>query len=66
MNMCDHLAHHVRRLKNLECVVNKDRMNEVRRSHERNSMQIGKQGKLMNEVTIRESGYRPGCHSSIR
>ena len=53
MNMCDHLAHHVRRLKNLECVVNKDRMNEVRRSHERNSMQIGKQGKLMNE----ESDY---------
>jgi hypothetical protein len=53
MNMCDHLAHHVRRLKNLECVVNKDRMNEVRRSHERNSMQIGKQGKLMDE----ESDY---------
>ena len=29
MNSCDHVAHHKRRWKNLECAVNKDRMNEV-------------------------------------
>jgi hypothetical protein len=55
MNSCDHVAHHLGRWKNLDCAVNKDRMNEVRGSRERNSMRNGKRGRLMNE----ESVYTP-------